>query len=600
MEKKTPSILAAVIVMVSYATWALADAPGDYKLLFGQEEQKALKGGAKGAAEFAAKLLTSAKTVPDQKELLALLCEKAHEFGMKDAAGAGQQTAVEAMKLLAESVPEKKAYAQEKLLDVAQTRFARSGGAARQDAGDELLDLLISFGDERTDAKDHKEAVAIYQKAGAIARSVRSARGDQIKDKIAQANLAMAARARFDRMKAGLEANPQNVTARMSLIVACLGELDDPAEAAKLLSDDLDEKLRTRVMLAARPLKELGEAAVLDLAGWYSELAENAPPASKGILLGRAKLCCRRYLKAHSGRDADRLKAQALLERVTPGAVVLYSHLPRKLTLDLGKGAILQAILIPAGKFWMGNAATEQARMAEEARRLFGKLPPTDDRSCGTESPQHEVIISQPFYMGIYEVTQEQYEAVTGSNPSENKAPGNPVEKVVYSGAVDFCKRLSARTGRKVRLPTEAEWEYACRAGTRTRFWFCDDADDLHKYANYADRSCKNGHSGKKDSRRSDGQARTAPVGSYKPNPWGLHDVYGNVHEWCSDWHGAYPGGQVTDPLGPASGSHRVIRGGSWFTPPLFCRSAFRGRLTVDGRFADIGLRVVVEAEYGQ
>ena len=197
--------------------------------------------------------------------------------------------------------------------------------------------------------------------------------------------------------------------------------------------------------------------------------------------------------------------------------------------------------LIPAGKFTMGDASGDE-----------------------DETP-HEVTLTKPFKMGVHEVTQAQYEQVMGVNPSKYKGADNPVETVSWEDAVEFCRKLSELPAEKAagnvyRLPTEAEWEYACRAGTTTKYSFGDDESELGDYAWYGVNS----------------DQKTHPVGSKKPNAWGLYDMYGNVWEWCQDWYVDYPSGSVTDPSGATSGSVRVIRGGSWDYPAEFCRSADR------------------------
>jgi formylglycine-generating enzyme required for sulfatase activity len=199
-------------------------------------------------------------------------------------------------------------------------------------------------------------------------------------------------------------------------------------------------------------------------------------------------------------------------------------------TLDLGNSVTMKLVLIRAGKFMMGSPDSEQGRK-------------------DNEGPQHEVVITRPFYMGVTEVTQAQYEAVMGTNPSQFKGPTNPVEMVTWNDAVEFCRKLSEKTRKAVRLPTEAEWEYACRAGTKTRFSFGDSDSMLGDYA-----WCGSNSGGK-----------TNPVGRKKPNPWGLYDMHGNVWEWCADWYGSYSSGASTDPQGPGSGGQRVLRGGSWY-----------------------------------
>ena len=190
--------------------------------------------------------------------------------------------------------------------------------------------------------------------------------------------------------------------------------------------------------------------------------------------------------------------------------------------------------------------------------------------------------MTKAFELGVYEVTQEQYEAVMGENPSRFKGAQNPVEKVSWDDAVEFCRQLSALPAEKAsgyvyRLPTEAEWEYACRAGTTTVYSFGDSDSELGDYAWYDKNSGKTTH----------------PVGGRKPNAWGLYDMHGNVWEWCQDRYGDLPSGSVTDPLGASSGSDRVYRGGSWSNFSGICRSAFRIRFTPVNRNLTSGFRVL-------
>ena len=169
-----------------------------------------------------------------------------------------------------------------------------------------------------------------------------------------------------------------------------------------------------------------------------------------------------------------------------------------------------------------------------------------------------------------------------GTKPSRFKGLQNPVEKVNWADAVEFCRKLSALPAEKsagyvYRLPTEAEWEYACRAGTTTRYSFGDSDSELGDYAWYDKNSGRTTH----------------PVGGKKPNAWGLYDMHGNVWERCQDWHGDYPSGSVTDPTGAVSGSYRVYRGGSWNFISDYCRSADRLRNSPDGRSYYLGFRVL-------
>jgi formylglycine-generating enzyme required for sulfatase activity/predicted Ser/Thr protein kinase len=227
--------------------------------------------------------------------------------------------------------------------------------------------------------------------------------------------------------------------------------------------------------------------------------------------------------------------------------------------LDLGGGVTMELVLIRPGKFIMGSPDSEKGRVVHEG-------------------PQHEVTISKPFYMGVTEVTQEQYQAIMGKNPSGWKGATNPVENVSWDDVAQFCKKLSEKTRQAVRLPTEAEWEYACRAGTQTASSFGDDPFALGDYAWWDGNSDKTTH----------------PVGQKKPNAWGLYDMHGNVCEWCADWYGDYPNGAVKDPQGPASGTYRVLRGGCLLTTPSVDRSALRVLDPPSKRSGIYGFRVVV------
>jgi formylglycine-generating enzyme required for sulfatase activity len=231
--------------------------------------------------------------------------------------------------------------------------------------------------------------------------------------------------------------------------------------------------------------------------------------------------------------------------------------------LDLGQKVTMRLAPIPAGKFLMGSPGDEAGRDEDEG-------------------PLREVVISKPFYMGLYEVTQEQYEAVMGAKPSKFADAAKPVESVSWEDAVEFCKRLSRKTSQPVALPTEAQWEYACRAGTKTRFSSGDDDRQLYNYARYGQGA----------------DAGTVPVGSRKPNAWGLYDMHGNVWEWCADWYaGSYVNAPTQDPAGPISGQARVLRGGSWVNTSDGCRCATRNKSAPDVRYNGIGFRVVVNSE---
>jgi formylglycine-generating enzyme required for sulfatase activity len=269
---------------------------------------------------------------------------------------------------------------------------------------------------------------------------------------------------------------------------------------------------------------------------------------------------------ASTGPDQSRQaarKAQEWWEKNKADFVMKATAGSDEIALDLGGGIKLELVLVPAGKFMMGSPKDEKNRSE-------------------SEGPQHEVTISRPFYMAIYPVTQEQYEKIIGKNPSHFKGAQNPVENVNWDDAVGFCKTLSQKTGKTVQLPTEAQWEYACRAGSTTRFCYGDDNDDskLGDYAWYT------GNSG----------GTTHPVGQKKPNDWGLYDMHGNIWQWCSDLYDEkyYANSPKTDPQGPATSSARVLRGGGWGASPALSRSATRGGWGWGGRDIYNGFRVSV------
>jgi formylglycine-generating enzyme required for sulfatase activity len=209
------------------------------------------------------------------------------------------------------------------------------------------------------------------------------------------------------------------------------------------------------------------------------------------------------------------------------------------------------------------------------------KLIPAGTFTMGDGDDAHDVTLTKPFKMGVHEVTQAQYEQVMGVNPSGFRGADNPVEKVSWDDAVEFCRRLSElpaekEAGNVYRLPTEAEWEYACRAGTTTKYSFGDDESKLGDYGWFSENS----------------GTKTHPVGGKSPNAMGLYGMHGNVVEWCQDWYGDYPSGSVTDPSGATSGSGRVCRGGGWYFTAGGCRSADRGRTLPSFRYLYSGFRV--------
>ncbi len=224
-------------------------------------------------------------------------------------------------------------------------------------------------------------------------------------------------------------------------------------------------------------------------------------------------------------------------------------------TFDLGNGVKLEMVYIRGGSFQMGS-----------------------NNGDSDEKPVHTVSLAD-FWMGKYEVTQGQWQAIMGNNPSGFKGSNLPVERVSWNDCKEFIGKLNSKTGKNFNLPSEAQWEYACRAGSTTRFCFGDSDSGLGDYAWYTSNSGN----------------KTHPVGRKKPNTWGLYDIHGNVWEWCEDWHHDSYGGAPADGsawLSPAS-SLRVLRGGAWCFGTVNCRSADRGWSIPSGSGNDLGFRVI-------
>jgi formylglycine-generating enzyme required for sulfatase activity len=325
--------------------------------------------------------------------------------------------------------------------------------------------------------------------------------------------------------------------------------------------------------LASKAEKRPANAAVLaEALARFQRVADPTPPQS----------------------DAPLLRPIAMLPPLVPTSPTVVAPKPnplqpsRSLPREISNLIGMKFVLVPAGRFLMGSPPDEVGRGVDEG-------------------PQHEVTITKPFYLAVYPVTQAQYARVLHTNPSHFCRGGRgmdvvktldpqtlPVERVTWGNAVVFCRKLTEwpeerRHGRRYRLPTEAEWEYACRGDSLQPFHF-----GLSLSSSSANFDGNYPYGG---APRGPFLQRTSPVGTYPPNPLGMYDLHGNVWEWCADWYGEhyYRESPGDDPSGPATGDRRVVRGGCWSSPGNNCRTAHRGKLEPGDCLYRVGFRVLLE-----
>jgi len=342
-------------------------------------------------------------------------------------------------------------------------------------------------------------------------------------------------------------------------------------EGAKLRLAANDELVRVG---AVREAMKYGEAG-LDLA--IASLNDKSPKVRQAVLNLLEEKLNHPKVKALLGKELklvnNKLINREEFETVTVnefGKIIKRKRYQAEMFAEnLGEGIELEMVSIPGESFLMGSPEDEEGRR-------------------NNESPQHRVLVP-PFFLGKYPVTQIQYEAVMGKNPSLFKGANRPVEQVSWNDATDFCWLLSQKTGKTYRLPSEAEWEYACRAGTTTPFYFGPTiTTDLVNYD--GNRVYGSGPKGVD-------RGETTNVGSFPPNAFGLYDMHGNVYEWCQDvWHQNYNGAS-TDGSAWESGRDsycRMLRGGSWGNYPRNCRCANRLWLDANYCFNNWGFRVVL------
>ena len=294
---------------------------------------------------------------------------------------------------------------------------------------------------------------------------------------------------------------------------------------------------RAEVVITAADMAEIRQELTIS--------GETITGTVKGIPAGNARLFALNGYDAaemlvYSGStQVDMPVGEVVPVRITMRRVDSTASTEGEITVELPGGETLTMVWIEPGTFTMGSPSSLPDRLSHEG-------------------PQHKVTISQGFYLGKYELTQGQWESVMGTTPwsGQDDVQENSNHPAVYIGWADvgvFVRRLNDATGEAIyRLPSEGEWEYACRAGTTTRWSFGDDESQLGEYAWYSENALDVG------------LEYAQPVGTKLPNPWGLYDMHGNVWEWCQDWYGRYPSVSLIDPTGPVTGSYRITRGGAF------------------------------------
>ena len=527
------------------------------------------------SAKAADELIKIAEGIESAKDRIRL-CKKAYECGIAELAG--YESAAAALDMLLKCDPDGAAVWDAKRLDLYRIRYVRCSRSDKAENGSLYVRKLLEQADKCEKAGDWSAASKHCTLANSVAWAAKLPERQTVTNRMRDAKSRVMIAARLVRFKKAVEKDPDDLKSRNRLVETYLIEMDMPAEAAKCLNGKLDKTLQANVALAAGDIAKLPEADLMTLGQWYRKLtAKTVYRTAKVALLRRAQDNLTRYLELHEARDISRARAMTLLKSVqddleklnappatrtsTSTSTLRTSMRTRTLTLRLSKSVTMKFVRISPGKFVMGSPVSEKERRNDEG-------------------PQRMVTITKPFYMGVTEVTQQQYATLTGKNPSASKGADLPVVQLSQRDCLAFCKAMSKITRRRVYMPTEAQWEYACRAGTKTRFSFKEGDADLADYAWHRENS----------------GGQTHPVGRKKPNAWGLYDMHGNVWEQCIGWYAeSYDSEDVRDPKGPDSGECGVIRGGSMHDGARSCRSASRYKNdTTRASNGFVGFRVII------
>jgi formylglycine-generating enzyme required for sulfatase activity len=555
-----------VVIVISAASLAGAQetAAEKYKDAFGTEDKSVRRSpNTLDDLQFSIKLLKAARSSANTGGYRVVLYEKVYEFAARRSSGYKQ--AIEALNYLSRALPDRRGEWLDKKLKAMSKRYINSYGPGRKEIAKPYLDTMLAVADSKLKDGKTSEAQGLYRRAYSVALQIKSPLRAEIRDKAAKLAAGNALHRRGEQFKRALAAKP-SLRNRENLIYYYLLDMDSPKDAVGLITEKVNQSLRRFVPLAASPQAQLEAAACLDLAKWYESLAKR-PISPKGRLnvYRRAREYYGKYLLSGDKTNSKELLAKIAVARLDKAIDRMD---PSRLTIDCGGGVTMRLIRLKTGKFLMGSPAGEARRGSDEG-------------------PQTSVEISKAFYIGVTEVTRQQYTAVVGADLGGVKGATLPVANVSSADVLAFCKKLSTAASREVRLPTEAEWEYACRAGSTTAFCCGNDSSGLGAYAWTSANSAV------------DKKLQPRAVGGKKPNAWGLFDMHGNVREFALTPYrsSSYAGADSIAPQDPAKcRSTLQRRGGSAGRDTSFCRSANRYYGSSAGD-ALSGFRVVIEVK---
>jgi hypothetical protein len=567
MESRRPvksiTLASLAIVLASVSQSSGQEAQDDkYQAAFGAEERAVMKTvSAADDLKFAAKLIKTARSSTTSTAYRTMLYEKVYEYSVRSSSG--YRNTMEALNYLTRAAPERKSEWLDKKLKAMTKRYVNSFGVGRKQIAEDYLNTMLAVAAGRLAAGKLTEAEGIYRRAYSVATQCKSPLKDEIRAKSAELTAAAALERKTAQLKRALAAKP-SARNRENLIYHYLADLNDPAGAAALVTENLDKTLAANVALVATPAATLEPAKCLELAKWCESIAKR-PISAKGKLnvYNRARYYYNKFLTLGKMTAREAALVKRSVQRLDK---IIDKMDPRSLMIDCGRGVKMQFRRLKPGKFMLGSPKTEPKRGSDEG-------------------PQTLVEIAKPFYIGLTEVTRKQYNVVMGT-VAEVTEPNMPEVRVSPAAAKVFCIKLSKLTSKTVRLPTEAEWEYACRAGSSEAYCFGGDTASLGAYAWTSLNSAV------------DKKLTPHPVRTRKANAWGLFDMHGNVREITISPYSStsYAGAATLATQNPAVCTHSSkARGGSAGRDPSFCRSA--NRVSISAGDSLTGFRVVIEVK---